>query len=102
MSTAISALGPAVTAQAGTALRDGLTAQAAPDGQQPAQPKGASRPGLSGEQMRALRAECEAFRKTPEAQSPPTDLVGELGTLRPTCTLLDMMDALRAMPEGQK
>jgi hypothetical protein len=102
MSTAISALGPAVTAPAGTALPTGLTAQAAPEGQQPAQPRGANRPALSGKQMQALRAECEVYRKTPESQSPPIDLVGELGTLRLSCLGLDMMDALRAVPKDQK
>jgi len=102
MSTAILALGPAVTAPAGTALPTGLTAQAAPEVKQRAQPKGAERPALSREQMRAQRAECEAFRKTPEAQSPSTDLVGELGTSCVSSTLLDMMEALRAMPEGPK
>jgi hypothetical protein len=101
MSFAIPASGSPATAPARSAHTD-LTAQAAPDGPTPAPPNPANPPRLTDAQMKALREECAAYRQGPESQSPPTDLVGELGTPRVSCTLLDMMDALRAMPEGQK
>lgn len=102
MSNALLKLGPAATARPGTALQDGLTAQAGSGAMPPAQQKASPPPALSPEQMKALREECATYRNRPKSASPPTDFLGQLATPGPSCVILDMVDALRAMPQRPK